>query len=65
MNKEKIRRRNAKALEDAAKYICTMKSGLCPMAVGKSPPSDMYPGNQTLAMLGCVFPEQTPIPFGP
>ena len=37
MNKEKIRRRNAKALEDAAKYICTMKSGLCPMAVEKFP----------------------------
>lgn len=37
MNKEKIRRRNAKALEDAAKYICTMKCGLCPMAAEKFP----------------------------
>lgn len=31
------RRRSTKALEEAAKYICTMKCGMCPMAVEKFP----------------------------
>jgi hypothetical protein len=37
MNKKKMRRGSAKALDDAAKYICTMKYGLCPMAAEKFP----------------------------
>ena len=32
MEREKIQRRSTRALEDAAKYICTMRCGLCPMA---------------------------------
>jgi len=37
MAPESTKQRSTKALEDAAKYICTMKSGMCPMAVEKFP----------------------------
>ena len=37
MDPKKTRRRSAKALEEAAKYICTMKCGMCPLAVEKFP----------------------------
>ncbi|MBU0663026.1 MAG: hypothetical protein KJ990_00630 [Proteobacteria bacterium] len=35
MAPESKKRRSTKALEDAAKYICTIKCGMCPMAVEK------------------------------
>ncbi len=37
MNTEKISHRHPEALESAAKYICTMKCGKCPMAVEQFP----------------------------
>jgi hypothetical protein len=37
MNSQKSTPRSTGAIEDAAKYICTMKCGMCPMAVEQFP----------------------------
>lgn len=37
MKGKKTKQRRTAALEDAAKYICTMKCGMCPMAVEQFP----------------------------